>query len=230
MTPIGVSTKSEDQVSEVADVGNAVLAEYNAAIGRGTDIPPEAIKQYAELKIGIGQIDQATEKYHTTWVENRNEHTRGGIDSNTYHERRHAIKSEAATARLSGSGNARRAFAELKTVLEDSVIPKLDPKNELQARQLLDLALGDGDAAKIGSRALRISAGSDDELKAALMSKYGQLKLKSAGVHARTIEDVRARVVATSPHKNAKLASGVGRLINAIVAAELEYDFAARNR
>jgi hypothetical protein len=214
-------------VNDVAQAGWDVLAEYAPVLDSPKAAP--AVRQaYADLKTGAAVMAASTQKLVNEWSANKaTQHVK---DPDQFHADRRAVIAAANDSFAEGRDQARQAYAAIRSALRAEVLPKIDEKRELADRQLFDLALGNDTAAQAGARALRLAKDGDEVIKAVLVSPYGKMKLKAAGVHERTIETAEDTVIATSDHPSAKVAAGIGRLENVMIALDTAHRMKSARR
>ena len=187
-----------------------------------------AVKQaFKQLQEGAAVAELATKKLGVDWSDNKaKQHLKTNEEYNN--DRRAAIKA-AGEAHLEGLQLARQSYEQIRSALRSEVLPKsaTDANQQLLDRQLFDLALGNGDGAIIGSRALRIAQGKDERSRPSSCRPTAKRACK-AGVHQRTVADVEDNVIASSDHPNAKLAKEISRLEGVMVALDTNHRLKAK--
>ena len=214
-----------DQVSQA---GWDLLNEYEPILGESSKASLDTKKAFRQMKDGAAISELATKKLGADWAANKA--TRPSKTNEEFHADRREVIRQAAEAHREGLKQIRDGYEQIRSTLRSEVLPKVTADREMLDRQLFDLQLGAGDGAKTGSRALRIAQSKDETLKAVLVSPYGQARLKTAGVHERTISDVTDLIVATSDHPSAKVAARIGRLEAVLVALDTSHRQKVKNR
>ena len=216
---------------DVANAGWSLVQEFEGSLGKSSQASAPVKDAFEMFKSGAATMTAAADKFEADWSANKQAQLEGKPNG-LYNEDRFRLKSEASDIHREGLSQAEQAYRAIRLIVRTEVLPKASdkPEQQLLDRQMLDLSLGDGDGATMGSKALRIAQSGDQTLQAMLISPYGRAKLKAAGVHERTIEDVEDTIIATSNHPSAELARSLSRLQGAVTALDTDWRMRTKGR